>query len=82
MMSAQDAAARFFATAAGPDASEIFGPPGNVLDVYADGSPVAGAEQGIAGGGGGGGPWYLRHDVHALAMLAVGVFLIHQYTIN
>ncbi len=75
-------AARYFSTAAGPDVSEIFGPPGNVLDVYADGSPIAGAEQQIARGSGVTGPFWRRHDVHALAALVVGIFLIHQYTEN
>jgi len=75
-------AARYFSTAAGPDVSEIYGPPGNVLDVYADGSPIAGAEQQIAQGGGARGPFWMRQDVHALAALVVGIFLIHQYTVN
>lgn len=35
----------FFDTAAGPDTSDIYGPPMNVLDTFLDGSPVAQSEQ-------------------------------------
>lgn len=73
----------FFSTAAGPDVSDIIGPPQGVLDVYADGSPISQAESTISQSGGGGAfNWWQRGDVHALIIGAIGVALIHAYTQN
>lgn len=68
----------FFSTAAGPDASDIYGPPQSALDLYADGSPVAASESAIANNlGSGGGPFWMRGDVHALALLVLGAVMVH-----
>jgi len=70
----------FFSTAAGPDASDIYGPPQSVLDVYADGSPVAGSESAIANSiGSGGAPFLRRPDVHALGLLILGAVMVHLH---
>jgi hypothetical protein len=70
----------FFSTAAGPDASDVFGPPQGALDLYADGSPVAGSESRIANAiGGGGAPFFARPDVHALALLIIGSVMVHLH---
>lgn len=70
----------FFSTAAGPDASDVFGPPQGVLDLYADGSPVAASESAIANSvGSGGAPFFMRQDVHALALLVLGAVMVHLH---
>ena len=70
----------FFSTAAGPDAADVFGPPQNALDIYADGSPVAASESRIANAiGSGGAPFLARPDVHALAMLILGAVMVHLH---
>ena len=70
----------FFSTAAGPDAADVFGPPQNVLDLYADGSPVAASESRIANSiGSGGAPFLARPDVHALGMLILGAVMVHLH---
>lgn len=72
----------YFATAAGPDVSDILGPPDNVLDIYADGSPISMSEQTIAAGGPGNLPFFARGDVHALLLLVAGCVMIHLYAEN
>lgn len=70
----------FFSTAAGPDASDVYGPPQSALDIYADGSPVAASESAIANSiGSGGASFFSRPDVHALAMLILGAVMIHLH---
>jgi hypothetical protein len=70
----------FFSTAAGPDAQDLFGPPQNVLDTYADGSPVAASESAIANSiGSGGAPFWARADVHALILMVAGAVMIHLH---
>lgn len=73
----------FFSTAAGPDPSDLIGPPQNALDVYGDGSPMA-AYQAQAGadkamGGAGGGSFLGRPDVKAFVLLVIGVFMLHAH---
>lgn len=68
----------FFSTAAGPNAVDIFGPPPDVLDIWANGIPVSGAQQDTANAGTGGGycpPWR-RRDVHAVMLLFLGGLMI------
>lgn len=70
----------FFSTAAGPDASDIYGPPQSALDLYADGSPVAASETAIANSiGSGGAPFFARADVHALILLVLGAVMVHLH---
>ncbi len=76
----------FFATAAGPDAADLYGPPGNVLDVYGDGTPVSMSESMIAnspGAGGAGGAGVIgflnRPDVRAFIVLGIGLVLLHRH---
>lgn len=70
----------FFSTAAGPDASDIFGPPQSALDLYADGSPVASSESAIANSiGSGGCPLWMRPDLHALGLLVLGAVMVHLH---
>jgi len=75
----------FFSTAAGPDSADLYGPPGNVLDVYGDGTPIAMSESVIAnspgnGMGSGGISGILnRPDVRAFAVLALGLVMLHLH---
>lgn len=70
----------FFSTAAGPDASDVYGPPQSALDLYADGSPVAGSESAIANNiGSGGGGFLMRADVHSLILLIAGAVMVHLH---
>lgn len=70
----------FFSTAAGPDASDVYGPPQSALDLYADGSPVAGSESAIANAiGSGGAHIWQRPDVHALILLVAGAVMVHLH---
>lgn len=70
----------FFSTAAGPDMSDVYGPPQSALDLYADGSPVAGSETAIANSiGSGGAPFWARGDVHALALMILGAVMVHLH---
>lgn len=70
----------FFSTAAGPDASDVYGPPQGTLDLYADGTPVASSESAIANSiGSGGAPFLMRGDVHALALMILGAVMIHLH---
>lgn len=73
----------FFSTAAGPDASDVYGPPQSALDLYADGSPVAASESAIANSiGSGGASFFMRSDVHALALLVLGAVMVHLHMEN
>ena len=68
----------FFSTAAGPDAQDLYGPPQGVLDLYADGTPMAAAQTAIANSvGSGGAPFWARADVHALGLMVIGAAMIH-----
>lgn len=71
----------YFSTAAGPNATDIVGPPLSVLDTYADGTPVGAAQQAVANGVGGGkhSHWWHRGDVQALGIMVAGAALIHLY---
>lgn len=73
----------YFTTAAGPDSQDLYGPPGGLLDVYGDGTPLAQAESVVShagtGTGGGGVPWWQRADVVGFAMLVGGSFLVWRY---
>ena len=70
----------FFATAAGPDISDLVGPPLGVLDVYGDGTPMAHAAHASGGTGGGGSTaFYKRADVQSFAALLLGLWMIHRY---
>lgn len=68
----------FFSTAAGPNASDIYGPPPDVLDIWANGMPVSAAQENVSNMGGGliGCPWYMRRDMHSLLFIGVGAFMI------
>jgi len=72
----------FFSTAAGPDMSDLVGPPPDVLDVYPNGTPMASAQSAIANSVGSGpslGPFWTRTDVKALAVLTLGLFMLHAH---
>lgn len=71
----------FFSTAAGPNASDIYGPPQSALDLYANGAPVAAAESATANAMTGGGtcPVWKRPDVHAAILLIAGAVMIHLH---
>ena len=75
----------FFATAAGPDASDLYGPPGNVLDVYGDGTPVAMSESMVANNPGSGSAttgivgFIMRPDVKAFIVLGLGLVMLHRH---
>lgn len=75
----------YFDTAAGPDTSDIYGPPMNVLDTFLDGTPVAHSEQylqnatpqgsgtfGLRG-------LFARGDVHAALVFALGLTMLHLH---
>lgn len=68
----------FFSTAAGPNAVDIFGPPSDVLDIWANGMPVSSAQQEAANIGTGGEtcPIWRRRDVHSLLLMGLGAFMI------
>lgn len=79
-----DSPAMFFSTAAGPAEDDLFGPPSNVLSIYGDGSPIARAESRVAHTGTGAGgmthtSWLHRGDVHAAAIMVLGIWMVHQY---
>lgn len=73
----------FFDTAAGPDVSDIYGPPMNALDTFLDGSPVAMSEQYLQNqtpmGSGGMSSWLRRPDVHSFIVLAIGLTMLHLH---
>ena len=71
----------YFATVAGPSATDVVGPPLSVLDTYPDGTPVGAAQQAIANGVGGGmhTRFWHRGDVQAFAVMVAGAVLIHVY---
>lgn len=72
----------FFSTAAGPDTSDLVGPPGAILDVYTDGSSIAASETGIAntvGAGGGLPSFWKRRDIRYLIVLAIGLWMLNRH---
>lgn len=71
----------FFSTAAGPDASDLYGPPQSALDLYANGTPIASAQTAIANGIGNGGrtAFWMRPDVHGLILLVTGAAMVHLH---
>ena len=71
----------FFSTAAGPNEADIYGPPQNALDLYANGEPVTASESAVANAmtGGGGYCWWKRPDIHAVILLIVGAVMIHLH---
>lgn len=70
--------AQFFATSAGPDVSDLIGPPLSVFDMYGDGTPVDSAQSAVASGGGKL-AWYQRPDIHGAILLGIGAVMIHMY---
>lgn len=77
----------FFDTAAGPDTTDLYGPPMSVLDTFLDGSPVAMSEQYLQNqtpGAKGSGTWGLsslfgRSDVRSALVLGLGLFMLHMH---
>lgn len=71
----------YFDSVAGPLASDVIGPPLDVLDTYTDGSPIAAAQESVANGVGGGTHKYIwqRGDVQSFAIALAGAALIHAY---
>lgn len=70
----------FFSTAAGPDASDLYGPPQGALDLYSDGTPMAASQTAIANSvGSGGAPFWARADFHALLLMTVGAVMVHLH---
>ena len=73
----------FFGTAAGPDISDLAGPPGDILDTYVDGTPMEYASSALSNRSGGG-PVHTsflhRGDLHALILTVIGAWMIHRYT--
>ena len=75
----------FFDTAAGPDTSDIYGPPMNVLDTFLDGTPVAQSEQYLQNatptGGGTFGlrGFFSRGDVKSALVFIAGLTMLHLH---
>ena len=76
----------FFDTAAGPDTTDIYGPPMNVLDTFLDGSPVAMSEQylqnqtpGVGSGSFSLSGLFGRADVRAFITLGLGLAMLHLH---
>ena len=71
----------YFDSVAGPLASDVIGPPLDVLDTYSDGSPIAAAQETVANGVGGGvhKHFWQRGDVQSFAIMLAGAALIHGY---
>lgn len=71
----------YFDSVAGPLASDVIGPPLNVLDTYTDGSPMAASQEAVASGIGGGvhRHFWQRGDVQSFAVMVLGAGLIHAY---
>lgn len=71
----------YFASVAGPLATDIFGPPMDTLDTFTDGTPIAEAGQAISSGVGGGRHrhFWQRGDVQSAAIMIGGAALIHVY---
>lgn len=75
----------FFSTAAGPDTSDLYGPPMNVLDTYLDGTPVAQSEQYLQNAAPSGSGtfglrgFFARADVKAALVFAAGVTMLHLH---
>ena len=71
----------YFDSVAGPLASDVIGPPLDVLDTYTDGTPIAAAQERVANAVGGGVHKHVwqRGDVQAFAIAFAGAVLIHGY---
>lgn len=71
----------YFDSVAGPLASDVIGPPLDVLDTFTDGSPISAAQETVANSVGGGvhKHFWNRGDVQALAIAFAGAALIHGY---
>lgn len=73
----------YAATASGPAVDDLIGPPGSILDIYYDGTPVeAGVSQAAQSNGtkrGGVVGFLMRGDVHALAIAVVGGWMIKRF---
>ena len=71
----------YFDSVAGPLASDVIGPPLDVLDTYTDGTPIAAAQERVANAVGGGvhKHFWQRGDVQAFAIMSAGAVLIHGY---
>lgn len=71
----------YFDSVAGPLASDVFGPPIDVLDTFSDGTPIAEAQSSVASGVGGGvhKHFWQRGDVQSAAIMLAGAALIHAY---
>lgn len=71
----------YFDTASGPQTTDIYGPPFDVLDTYTDGTPLAEAQSSVASAVGGGKHTSFLHrgDVQSLAGLILGVVMLHAY---
>lgn len=72
--------AAFFGTAAGPSAADVFGPPNGVLDLNVDGTSMAVAQASADQSSPGAVPFWARRDVHALAALVIGAFIVYKAT--
>lgn len=70
----------FFGTAAGPSAADVFGPPNGVLDLNVDGTTMAVAQASADQSLPGGGAWWTRRDIHALAALVIGAYIVYRAT--
>lgn len=62
-------------------ASDVFGPPSNVLEATNTGYPGTTAQAAVQTGAGAGGQmhWYQDRAWHSVFWLAAGWFLFHQY---
>lgn len=71
----------YFDSVAGPLATDVIGPPIDVLDTFTDGTPIAEAQQSVANGIGGGRHkhFWQRGDVQSFAIMVAGAALIHAY---
>lgn len=75
----------YFSTAAGPSEADMYGPPGGILNIYGDGTPIAESEHGEAHHSGKGGgslgavSWLERPDLGAFLVMLVGAWMIHKY---
>jgi len=78
----------YAATASGPAVDELIGPPGDVLDIFPDGTPMDSASAAIAAGPsrataasrGGIMGFFMRGDVHALALMILGGWMVKKFT--
>ena len=74
----------YAATASGPAIDELIGPGGDVLDIFPDGTPMdqatANYHAGPARARGGVVGFLMRGDVHALALMILGGWMIKGFT--